>query len=186
MPGNHFQVLRVEKVGPVVGQSLRTKAVMAIALALLGMLIYVGIRFKHYDFAAAAVLAIFHDVLITLGLVVLMGRQVDLLVVTALMTVAGYSINDSIIIYDRVRENVPKIRNKSLSDIINDSINQTLGRTILTTFVTMLSVFALYFVGGEVLNTFALVLMLGFFFGTYSTVYIVSPLFLMWHGNKKW
>jgi len=115
-----------------------------------------------------------------------MGRQVDLLVVTALMTVAGYSINDSIIIYDRVRENVPKIRNKSLSDIINDSINQTLGRTILTTFVTMLSVLALYFVGGEVLNTFALVLMLGFFFGTYSTVYIVSPLFLMWHGNKKW
>jgi len=186
MPQNHFQVLRVEKVGPVVGQSLRTKAVLAIALALLGMLIYVGIRFKHYDFAAAAVLAIFHDVLITLGLVVLMGRQVDLLVVTALMTVAGYSINDSIIIYDRVRENVPKIRNKSLSDIINDSINQTLGRTILTTFVTMLSVFALYFVGGEVLNTFALVLMLGFFFGTYSTVYIVSPLFLMWHGNKKW
>ena len=108
------------------------------------------------------------------------------MVVTALMTVAGYSINDSIIIYDRVRENVPKIRNKSLSDIINDSINQTLGRTILTTFVTMLSVFALYFVGGEVLNTFALVLILGFLFGTYSTVYIVSPLFLMWHGNKKW
>ncbi len=187
LPNDHFEVLRVEKVGPVVGLSLRTKAIEAILSALLGMLIYVGIRFKHYDFAAAAVIAIFHDVLITLGLVVLMGRQVDLLVITALMTVAGYSINDSIIIYDRVRENVPKsARNKTLSDIINDSINQTLGRTILTTFVTMLSVFALYFVGGEVLNTFALVLALGFIFGTYSTVYIVSPLFLMWHGNKKW
>ncbi len=187
LPDDHFVVMRVEKVGPVVGKALRNKAIAAILLALLGMLVYVGIRFKHYDFAAAAVIAIFHDVLITLGLIVLMGRQVDLLVVTALMTVAGYSINDSIIIYDRVRENVPKAaRQKSLSDIINDSINQTLGRTILTTFVTLLSVFALYFVGGEVLNSFALVLALGFIFGTYSTVYIVSPLFLMWHGNKKW
>lgn len=186
MPDNKFQVLRIEKVGPVVGQALRTKAIYAIVLALVGMLIYVGIRFKHYDFAAASVIAIFHDVLITLGLIVIFGRQIDLLVVTALMTVAGYSINDSIIIYDRVRENVPKSRNKSLAEIINDSINQTLGRTILTTFVTMLSVLALYFVGGEVLNTFALVLILGFLFGTYSTVYIVSPLFLAWHGKKKW
>ncbi|MDO8674877.1 MAG: protein translocase subunit SecD [Candidatus Omnitrophota bacterium] len=186
MTDNAFKVLRIEKVGPVVGQALRAKAIYAIVLALLGMLIYVGFRFKHFDFAAAAVIAIFHDVLITLGLVVLAGRQVDLLVVTALMTVAGYSINDSIIIYDRVRENVPKSRNKTLSEIINESINQTLGRTILTTFVTLLSVFALYFVGGEVLNTFALVLAIGFVFGTYSTVYIVSPLFLMWHGHKKW
>lgn len=183
---NKFQVLRIEKVGPVVGQALRNKAIYAIVLALLGMLIYVGFRFKHFDFAAASVVAIFHDVLITLGLVVLMGRQIDLLVVTALMTVAGYSINDSIIIYDRVRENVPKAKNKGLAEIINDSINQTLGRSVLTTFVTLLSVLALYFVGGEVLNTFALVLILGFVFGTYSTVYIVSPLFLMWHGNKKW
>ncbi len=186
MPDNAFEVLRVEHVGPVVGQALRTKAMWAIILALVGMLIYVGFRFKHFDFALATVVAIFHDVLITLGLVVLMGHQVDLLVVTALMTVAGYSINDSIVIYDRVRENVPKARNKTLAEIINESINQTLGRTILTTFVTMLSVLALYFVGGEVLNTFALVLMIGFVFGTYSTVYIVSPLFLMWHGSKKW
>ncbi|MBF0489873.1 MAG: protein translocase subunit SecD [Candidatus Omnitrophica bacterium] len=186
LANNKFDVLRIEKVGPVVGQSLRFKAMCAIGFALLGMLIYISFRFKHWDFAAASVIAIFHDVLITLGLVVIMGRQVDLLVVTALMTVAGYSINDSIIIYDRVRENVPKARNKTLAEIINDSINQTLGRTILTTFVTMLSVLALYFVGGEVLNTFALVLMIGFIFGTYSTVYIVSPLFLAWHGKKKW
>ncbi len=186
MPDNAFEVLRVEKVGPVVGQSLRNKALYAIILALIGMLIYMGFRFKHFKFAAATVVAIFHDVLITLGLVVLMGREIDLLVVTALMTVAGYSTNDSIIIYDRVRENVPKARNRSLADIINDSINQTLGRTLLTTFVTMLAVLALFFVGGEVLNTFALVLVIGFLFGTYSTVYIVSPLFLMWNGNKKW
>jgi len=186
MANNKFEVLRIEKVGPVVGKSLRTKAMWAIILAMLGMLIYVGFRFKHFDFAAAAVIAIFHDVLITLGLLVIMGRQVDLLVVTALMTVAGYSINDSIIIYDRVRENVPKARNKTLAEIINDSINQTLGRSVLTTFVTLLSVLALFFVGGEVLNTFALVLIIGFIFGAYSTVYIVSPLFLAWHGKKKW
>jgi SecD/SecF fusion protein len=186
MPNNTFEVLRIEKVGPVVGQSLRTKAIYAIVLALVGMLIYMGLRFKHYDFAAATVVAIFHDVMITLGLIVIMGRQVDLLVVTALMTVAGYSTNDSIIIYDRVRENVPKSRNKTLAEIINESINQTLGRTLLTTFVTMLSVLALFFVGGEVLNTFALVLIIGFIFGTYSTVYIVSPVFLWWHGKKKW
>ncbi len=186
MADNKFEVMRIEKVGPVVGQTLRTKAIYAIVLALVGILIYVGLRFKHYDFAAAAVIAIFHDVLITLGLVVIMGREIDLLVVTALMTVAGYSTNDSIIIYDRVRENVPKARNKTLAEIINESINQTLGRTFLTTFVTLLAVLSLFFVGGEVLNTFALVLMIGFIFGTYSTVYIVSPLFLAWHGKKKW
>lgn len=186
MSDNAFTVMRIEKVGPVVGQALRTKAIYAIVLALVGILFYVGFRFKHFDFAAATVVAIFHDVLITLGVVVLMGREIDLLVVTALMTIAGYSVNDSIVIYDRVRENVPKTKGKTLAEIINDSLNQTLGRTVLTTSVTMLSVLALYFVGGEVLNTFALVLMIGFIFGAYSTVYIVSPLFLMWHGNKKW
>jgi SecD/SecF fusion protein len=186
MPENSFQVLRIEKVGPVVGQALRTKAVLAIVLALAGMLIYIGIRFKHFTFGAATVVAIFHDVLITLSLLILFGRQIDLLVVTAILTITGYSTNDAIIIYDRVRENVPKMRNRSLPDVINESINQTLGRTVLTTFMTTLSALALYFVGGEVLNTFAVVLIRGFLFGTYSTVWIVSPLFLWWQGNKKW
>jgi len=186
MPDNAFQVLRIEKVGPVVGQALRTKAILAIVCALGGMLIYIGFRFKHYTFGAAAVVAIFHDVLITLSLILLAGRQIDLLVVTAILTITGYSINDAIIIYDRVRENVPKMRNKPLSDIINESINQTWGRTVLTTFMTTLSALALYFFGGEVLNTFAFVLIRGFLFGTYSTVWIVSPLFLWWQGNKKW
>ena len=186
MSDNSFQVLRIEKVGPVVGKSLRVKAVYAIVLAMLGMLVYIGIRFKHFSFGAAAVVAIFHDVLITLSLLLIFGRQIDLLVVTAILTITGYSINDAIIIYDRVRENVPKMKNKSLPDVINESINQTLGRTVLTTFMTTLSAFALYFFGGEVLNTFAVVLIRGFLFGTYSTVWIVSPLFLWWQGNKKW
>jgi len=186
MPDNAFQVLRIEKVGPVVGQALRTKAVYAIVLALLGMLIYIGVRFKHFSFGAATVVAIFHDVLITLSLILLSGRQIDLLVVTAILTITGYSTNDAIIIYDRVRENVPKMRNKPLAEVINESINQTLGRTVLTTFMTTLSALALYFFGGEVLNTFAFVLIRGFLFGTYSTVWVVSPLFLWWQGNKKW
>jgi SecD/SecF fusion protein len=186
MADNSFQVLRIEKVGPVVGQALRIKAIWAIVLALGGMLIYIGIRFKHFSFGAATVVAIFHDVLITLSLILLSGRQIDLLVVTAILTITGYSTNDAIIIYDRVRENVPKMRNKSLPEIINESINQTLGRTVLTTFMTTLSALSLYFFGGEVLNTFAFVLIRGFLFGTYSTVWIVSPLFLWWQGNKKW
>ena len=186
LPDNPFQVLRIEKVGPVVGKALRLKAVWAIVLALGGMLIYIGIRFKHFAFGAATVVAIFHDVLITLSLILLAGRQIDLLVVTAILTITGYSTNDAIIIYDRVRENVPKMRNKSLSEVINESINQTLGRTVLTTFMTTLSAVALFCFGGEVLNTFAFVLIRGFLFGTYSTVWIVSPLFLWWQGNKKW
>ena len=186
MADNKFEILRIEKVGPVVGQALRTKALYAIVLAMLGMLIYIRLRFKHFAFAAATVVAIFHDVLITLSLLILLGRQIDLLVVTAILTITGYATNDAIIIYDRVRENVPKMRNKSLAEVINESINQTLGRTVLTTFMTTLSALSLYFVGGEVLNTFAVVLIRGFLFGTYSTVYVVSPLFLWWQGKKKW
>ena len=186
IPENTFQVLRIEKVGPVVGKALRTKAVWAIVLALGGMLIYIGFRFKHYTFGVATVVAIFHDVLITLSLILLAGRQIDLLVITAILTITGYSTNDAIIIYDRVRENVPKMGKKPLADIINESINQTLGRTVLTTFMTTLSALSLYFFGGEVLNTFAFVLIRGFLFGTYSTVWIVSPLFLWLQGNKKW
>ncbi len=186
LPDNKFEVLRIEKVGPVVGQALRTKAIYAIVGALLGMLIYIRIRFKHFAFAAATVVAIFHDVLLTLSLLILLGREIDLLVVTAILTITGYATNDAIIIYDRVRENVPKMRNKPLADVINESINQTLGRTVMTTFMTTLSALSLYFFGGEVLNTFAVVLIRGFLLGTYSTVYIVSPLFLWWQGKKKW
>ncbi len=186
MPDNKFEILRIEKVGPIVGQALRTKAIYAIVFALLGMLIYIRIRFKHFAFAAATVVAIFHDVLLTLSLLILLGREIDLLVVTAILTITGYATNDAIIIYDRVRENVPKMRNKPLADVINESINQTLGRTVMTTFMTTLSALSLYFFGGEVLNTFAVVLIRGFLLGTYSTVYVVSPLFLWWQGKKKW
>lgn len=183
-PDNTFEVMRIENVGPVVGKALRKAAMLAIVFALSGILIYVGFRFKHFDFATAGVIAILHDVLMALGILVMMGRQIDLLVVTAFLTIAGYSINDTIVIYDRVRENSAKAGRRSLVDVINESINQTLSRTILTTFATMLVVISLYFYGGEVLNTFALCLLIGFVVGTYSTVFIVSPIVIAWRGNK--
>ncbi len=184
-PENKFEVLRIEKVGPVVGKALRKAAVLAIVFALGGILIYVGFRFKHFDFATAGVIALLHDVFVTFGILIMMDRQIDLLVVTALLTIAGYSINDTIIIYDRVRENMVKMGRLKLSEIINTSINQTLGRTILTTTATMLVVVALFVGGGEVLNTFALTLIIGFIIGSYSTIFIVSPLVLAWNSRKK-
>ncbi len=186
-----FEIMRIEKVGPVVGKQLRSHALWAMLLALAGIMIYVAFRFKHVDFAVAGVVALLHDVAVAMGLTVVFGRQIDLLVVTALMTIAGYSINDTIVIYDRVRENFTKAgggKKASMADIINLSINQTLGRTILTSFATMLTVVSFYFLGGEVLNTFALTLIIGMIAGVYSTVYIVSPL-VVWINKmqkKSW
>ncbi len=182
---NGFETMRVEKVGPVVGQALRERAIWAILLALGGILLYVGIRFKNFAFAVAGVVALLHDILIALGLSVMMGRQIDLLVVTALMTIAGYSINDTIVIFDRVRENALKNRKMPFAEVINMSINQTLGRTLLTTFVTLLVVVSLFLFGGTVLNTFSLVMIIGFIFGVYSTVYIVAPLVLAFQKKQK-
>jgi SecD/SecF fusion protein len=185
MSDNPFDLLRIEKVGPLVGKELRKKAIMAMAFALVGILSYVGFRYKHFDFATAGVIALLHDVLITLGLIILMGRQIDLMVITALLTIAGYSINDTIIIYDRIRENFTKMRKASLAEIINTSINETLGRTLLTTITTLIVVVALFLKGGDVLNTFALCLIIGFITGTYSTIFIASPLVLAWQKKTK-
>ncbi len=185
MTDNPYTVMRIEKVGPVVGKELRKKAVLAVIFAMGGILIFVGFRFHHFDFATAGVIALIHDVLITLGLVTWMGGQVDLLMITALLTIAGYSINDTIIIYDRVRENTNLMRRATLAEIINTSINQTLSRTILTTVTTLIVVVCLYLKGGEILNTFALCLLVGFVAGTYSTVFIAAPLVLAWEKKKK-
>jgi len=185
---NPFEILRVEMVGPVVGNDLRKAAILAIIFAMGGILLYIGFRFKHFDFGIAGIIALLHDVFVTLGILLMVGRQIDLLVVTALLTIAGYSINDTIIIYDRVRENMTHRNKLSLAEIINNSINQTLGRTLLTTITTLLVVITLYFKGGEVLNTFSLCLIIGFLAGTYSTIFIASPLVLAWEskgGGKK-
>jgi SecD/SecF fusion protein len=179
-PDQDIQVLRIERVGPVAGKHLKEKAFLALVWSLVGILIYVAFRFKHFNFAAAGVLALFHDVLVALGFMVMTGRQVDLLSVTAFLTIAGYSINDTIVIYDRVRENTRLNRKLSLYELINLSVNQCLGRTILTSGVTLLVVVSIFLYGGEVLSNFAFALLVGFISGVYSTVYIASPLVLAW------
>lgn len=179
------QILRIERVGPVAGKHLRAKAIHALIWALIGILIYVAVRFKHFNFAAAGVIALFHDVLVAFGFLAMTGRQIDLLSVTAFLTIAGYSINDTIVIYDRVRENTRLYRKLSLRELINLSVNQCLSRTVLTTLVTLFVVVAMLLYGGEVLGNFAFTLLAGFISGVYSTVFIASPLVLAWSRRKS-
>ncbi|MDD4940511.1 MAG: protein translocase subunit SecD [Candidatus Omnitrophica bacterium] len=179
-----IQILRIERVGPVAGKHLKDKAVAAIFWAMIGILVYVSFRFKHFNFAVAGVVALLHDVLVAMGALALTGRQIDLLSVTAFLTIAGYSINDTIVIYDRVRENARLLRKATLKELINLSVNQTLARTLLTSGITLLVVIAILIYGGEVLSNFAFTLLVGFISGIYSTVYIASPLVLAMSGKK--
>jgi len=183
-PGEDIQMLRIEHVGSIAGKHLKSKALYALIWSLVGILVYVAFRFKHFNFAAAGVIALIHDVVVALGFLVFTGRQIDLLSVTAFLTIAGYSINDTIVIYDRVRENMRLVRKATLSELINLSVNQCLSRTIITSGVTLFVVFAIYLYGGEVLSNFAFTLLVGFICGAYSTVYIASPLVLAWTRKK--
>ncbi len=179
------QILRIERVGPVAGKHLKGKAIKALIWSLIGILIYVAFRFRHFNFAAAGVIALIHDVLVALGFLVVTNRQIDLLSITAFLTIAGYSINDTIVIYDRVRENSRLFKKLSLAELINLSVNQTLGRTLLTSGITSLVVIAILFYGGEILSNFAFTLLVGFISGVYSTIYIASPLVLAWTRTRK-
>jgi len=179
-PGQDIQILRIERVGPIAGKQLKEKALYAVIWSMVGILIYIAFRFKHFNFALAGVIGLLHDVVVALGFLMVTGRQIDLLSITAFLTIAGYSISDTIIIYDRVRENSRINRKLSLLELINLSVNQSLGRTILTTGATLLTVLAILLYGGPVLNGFASALFIGFISGVYSTVYIASPLVLAW------
>ncbi len=174
--------VRMERVGPTVGAILRQKAWLAILWSMGGILLYIAIRFKHFDFAFAGIVALIHDVVVAAGMMCILGRPIDLLTITALMTIAGYSINDTIVIYDRVRENIRLKRKLSLPEVINLSVNECLGRTIWTSTTAILTVLSLYFFGGEVLRDFALCLLIGFISGVYSTIYIASAFVVTWRG----
>ncbi|MBI3319115.1 MAG: protein translocase subunit SecD [Candidatus Omnitrophica bacterium] len=180
------ELTRWERVGPVVGKILRQKAWLAIVWSMVGIMVYVAFRFRNFEFGFAGVIALIHDVVMAGGLLCLIGRPIDLLIVVALLTIAGYSINDTIVIYDRIRENLRLARKKvDLGQIINLSINQMLGRTILTTLTVIFEVLALYFFGGEVLRDFAFCLLVGFLSGVYSTIYIASPFVITWRRLFK-
>lgn len=179
-PENKVEVLSIDSVGPVVGNLLKKNAMLALGLAMLAICIYVWIRFRDLVFGVAGVAALFHDVLIAVGVCALANIPIDLLMITAFMTIAGYSINDTVVIFDRIRENVRLSRKTSFRDIINISINQTLSRTLLTSFTTFLIVTALFFMGGKVLHNFAFIMIVGFVSGIYSTIFIASPLVYAW------
>ncbi len=179
-----YKIISVESVGPKVGNELRDRAQSAIFFSLLGMLIYIGFRFRPI-YGLAAIMALFHDVFLTLGFFSVSGKEISLTVIAALLTLVGYSINDTIVIFDRVRENLKLMRREKLSSIINTSINQTLNRTIMTSGMTFLAVFALFMLGGEALSGFSLALVAGIIVGTYSSVAIASPIVLWWQNFSE-
>lgn len=182
-PGQ-YDILRVEKVGPVVGKLLQRKAIFAIAFALLGILLYVAFRFKHFDFALAGVLALFHDVLISFSFLLFFSYKINLLSVTAFLTIAGYSINDTIVIYDRIRELMVQMKKASLKEVINAALNQTFSRTLITSLTVIMVVCIFFFLGPDTLKDFSFTLLVGFIAGVYSTIFIVSPL-VVWLRRKN-
>jgi len=176
-----FEVRRTEMVGPKVGRELRQKGMLAVLLSLAGMLVYIWFRFE-LRFGVGAIVALAHDVAITLGALAVTGAAIDLPVIAALLTVVGYSVNDTIIVCDRIRENRRLMTRQPLAEIVNTSINQTLSRTILTSGTTLLAVVTLYFLGGAVIHDFAFALLVGFTVGTYSSIFIASPLLIVWEN----
>ena len=184
LPENPFEVRSIDAVGPKIGAELRTQAILATLVALGGILIYISIRFE-FIFALAAVLALFHDVLITLGIFSLLGKEVSLAIVAAFLTIVGYSLNDTIVVFDRIRENLKRLRAKPLEEIINTSINQTLSRTIITGLTTLFAVVILYVFGGSVIRDFAFAIILGVVIGTYSSIYIASPVLVEWGARAE-
>src|SRR5213593_2262808 len=179
-----FEVLSATSIGPKVGDDLKRQAVFATLYALLGILIYIAFRFE-WIYGAAAVFAVFHDTLVTLGLFSIFNREINLTVIAALLTLVGYSVNDTIVVFDRVRENLRIRRRDDLETIMNDSINQTLSRTILTSGLTFLTVLALFVFGGEVINHFAFAMVIGIIIGTYSSIAIAAPLVLIYTNIRS-
>lgn len=174
-----FHVVQNDNVGPQIGDELKQKGISAVALSLLGMLFYIWFRFE-LRFGVGALVAVFHDFLITLGLFALFNYEFNLPTIAAFLTLVGYSVNDTVVIFDRVRENMRKHRRRPLIEIMNQSINQTLSRTILTSGTTLVVVGCLFFLGGEVIRGFAFVLLIGVIIGTYSSVFVASPFALLW------
>jgi preprotein translocase subunit SecF len=179
-----FAVVGNHSVGAVVGSDLRNRAALAVSLSFLGMLVYIGFRFKPI-YGVGAIVALFHDILITLGLFALTQKEISLTVIAALLTLTGYSVNDTIVVFDRVRENLRTMRKDSLTRVLNLSINQTLSRTIMTSGMTFLSVFALLVFGGEVLSGFSFALTVGIIIGTYSSIAIASPIVEWWYRTAE-
>ena len=175
-------VERVEMVGPKVGKDLRMKALLSIVYAIIGIVIYISWRFE-FQYAIAAIIALIHDVLVTMGAFSVLDKEFTLVIVAAFLTIIGYSLNDTIVVFDRIRENTRRKSKESLSDVINTSINQTLSRTLLTSGTTLLVVVALFFLGGEIIHDFSFALLVGVVVGTYSSIFIASVFLVYWESR---
>ena len=182
--GNAFEFRRVENVGPKVSSELLRSGIIAICLSLAAMLVYIWIRFE-WQFSLGAIVALFHDVIITLGIFSLFSLEINLSIVAAVLTLVGYSMNDTVVIFDRVRENLKKYSDIKIFELTNISINETLSRTIITSATTLLALFAIFFFGGEILKGFSLAMILGVFFGTYSSIYIANPILVFLKVSSK-
>jgi preprotein translocase subunit SecF len=186
-PGNKYTEEKRDYVGPVVGRDLAKKALFALILSLFGIIVYVAFRFSNPVWGAAGVIAIFHDVTIAAGALSITNREIDLVIVAALLTIAGYSINDTIVIFDRMRDNLRMFPKMPLGQLVNTSVNETLSRTLLTNFTVLGVVSILFFFGGEVINNFAFCMLVGSVVGTYSTIAIATPIVYQWEnkGHRK-
>jgi preprotein translocase SecF subunit len=182
--GGSFNFRRVENVGPKVSSELLKSGIIAIALSLAAMLFYIWIRFE-WQFSLGAILALFHDVIITLGLFSLFSLEINLSIVAAVLTIVGYSMNDTVVIYDRVRENLRKFSDIKIYELTNISINETLSRTIITSATTLLALVSIYLFGGEILKGFSLAMIMGVIFGTYSSIYIANPILVKLRVSQK-
>jgi preprotein translocase subunit SecF len=179
-----FEIRRVESVGPKVGEELRQRGTWSVIAATVMMGVYIWLRFE-LRFGVGAVVSLIHDVLVTIGALLIANYEFDLTIVAALLTIVGYSVNDTVIVCDRIRENMRKIKRQSLESIINTSINETLSRTIITVSTAIMVLIALFFLGGAVIRPFAFALLVGFFSGVYSTLFIASPVILLWEKRTR-
>ena len=182
--GNNFSFRRVENVGPKVSAELLRSGVIAISVALALMLIYIWIRFE-WQFSLGAILALFHDVIVTLGLFSLLGLEINLSIIAAVLTIVGYSMNDTVVIFDRVRENLRKYADIKIFELTNISINETLSRTLITSITTLLALLSIFFFGGEILKGFSLAMIFGVIFGTYSSIYIANTVLVRLKVSQK-
>ena len=182
--GNNFDFRRVENVGPKVSAELLKSGIIAISVSLAIMLIYIWIRFE-WQFSLGAIIALFHDVIITLGIFSLLNLEINLSIIAAVLTIVGYSMNDTVVIFDRVRENLRKFSDIKISEITNISINETLSRTLITSVTTLLALFSIFFFGGEILKGFSLAMIFGVIFGTYSSIYIANTILVRLRVSQK-
>jgi preprotein translocase subunit SecF len=182
-PANPFEIESIQEIGPVIGKALQRDALVAISVSLVAIIIYIALRFE-FRFGVSAAIATMHDVLVVLGIFYVLNKEINLLVVTALLTLVGYSLTDTVVVFDRIRENLKRSRRDPLPKLVNGSLNEVLSRTIITSLTVILVLVPLVVYGGDVLHDFAVALLMGVIVGTYSSVFVASPVLVVWHEKK--